>query len=393
MKTPTTRPDTKYGTPPVAVDKSSSSPRPPSPTYGVPGHKPGRPPPSPSPTYGVPRNAYIPPPPANLEVNNRQAPNYFNFNSAKSNEGAGYVYNKPNANIINQPPSSVASGQQGVGVEEDDSDDKEQREQLTKEEDSSDIKNIQLTTKSPAKEPNFFFSEQFDHPQIPPPSPSTQPYQIIQSEQQHSFHPDEQPFLPNSPPAPFSTAAYQRVGGSSSGASPGQPQTEPLPTLSLHTQPPEIGAKDYYRYDSIPAPSTTEYNQAEWFRRISRSLNNSEALREEDKEQLRATKPMSAEELRQKKEMLRILFPEEDQAEEEDLIIHFNTQTQAPIGGNRTRTKRQSNLVTNELCESTTQFIEPQAALTRDGEWKYIVNQVDNRDLRVRQLVKVEICA
>lgn len=122
-------------------------------------------------------------------------------------------------------------------------------------------------------------------------------------------------------------------------------------------------------------------------------MNNSEALREEDKEQLRATKPMSAEELRQKKEMLRILFPEEDQAEEEDLIIHFNTQTQAPIGGNRTRTKRQSNLVTNELCESTTQFIEPQAALTRDGEWKYIVNQVDNRDLRVRQLVKVEICA
>lgn len=66
------------------------------------------------------------------------------------------------------------------------------------------------------------------------------------------------------------------------------------------------------------------------------------------------------EELRHKKETLETLFQDAGSTEEdeEDLIINF---------GNKTRTKRQS-FGRSTLCETRTQFIQPQAALNSKGK-------------------------
>lgn len=385
-------PDPKYGAPPVSSNRNNHL-NPPSPTYGVPGYEPGSPstrvgsfpnnfqqPPravlsSPAPTYGVPKSAYIPPPAStinNFQVNpSIQNPNYFTGNrlpTGSSSEGSGYVYNKPNANLKSSQVSAqlqVKRKQEGEADEDSSKSDEEQS-----------IKSIEFTTQTPRAAPEFFFSEQFEPTQAPPavvtsslPIQQQQPQRQQQQSQQqhHAFHPQEQPFFPNSPPAPFSTAVYQER--SLKLQQPAADQLlEPLPTLATDTQPPSPQAKNFYRLDSLPAQSSTQYNQVEWFRRISRSLANESEIVEP---QMPPRNETFLNELRKKKEMLEILFPvmkdEEEGEVEEDLIINFEA-AHSLSGGNRTsRTKRQSSFGTR-MCETTTQFIEPQAALTRDGE-------------------------
>lgn len=389
------RPDTKYGVPPVINNKNHPL-HPPSPTYGVPGHEPGSPStrvvgssfpnefertpafastPPPSPTYGVPKNTYIPPPSINsFQVNpSTQDAIYFRGNRipTSSSEG-GYVYNRPAANLKSAPLSSQSQ------VKRADSEDSKSDGDEDEEKDSGSVRSIEFTTDAPRPPPEFFFSEQFEMTQRPPTAP-TSSVPVLQ--QTHAFHPQEQPFFPNSPPAPFSTAAYQEQR-SLNLQTPAE-QTEPLPTLATDTQPPSPQAKNYYRTDSQASATSTKYNQAEWFRRISRSLTNGSDVQVE-------RNATFLNELRVKKEMLQSLFPAEDDENadeeiDEDLIINFG----AARTGNRTsRIKRQS-FYSNRLCETTTQFIEPQTALSRDGEWKFIVNQVES----ARQLVQVEYCA
>ncbi|XP_031640226.1 protein spaetzle 5 isoform X2 [Contarinia nasturtii] len=52
------------------------------------------------------------------------------------------------------------------------------------------------------------------------------------------------------------------------------------------------------------------------------------------------------------------------------------------------RTKRQST-GREQLCQTTYQYVTPQAALNSQGQWMYVVNQVDT----TRQLVRTETCA
>lgn len=52
------------------------------------------------------------------------------------------------------------------------------------------------------------------------------------------------------------------------------------------------------------------------------------------------------------------------------------------------RTKRQSPM-REQLCETKSNYINPQAALNARGNWMYIVNGVDS----ATQLVKTETCA
>lgn len=373
------KPDNKYGAPPVINSSPNSNNNPPSPTYGVPGLDPGSPstrignsfpneyeqPPvlvsKPAPTYGPPAPTYGPPltspknayiPPINkFQVNpSIQSPNYYSSkgaDSSSSGDGAGYVYNKPNANLKSSPQQSAKLQAKQASVGEDDSKSDEDK-------DEGSIRGIQFTTETPRAAPDFFFSEQFE--QRPPVVTSSLP---IPQQQQHAFHPQEQPFLPNSPPAPFSTAVYQEQQRSQRLQQ--EQQLEPLPTLALDTEPPSPQAKNYF--DSQPAQSSSNYNQADWFRRISRSLGNESAVVEVIRIPERNETFLS--EMRSKMEMLRSLYSGEEEAEE-DLVINF----EAAHGGNRTnrRTKRQS-IEGNRLCEVTTRFIEPQAGLTRDGEY------------------------
>ncbi|XP_063918037.1 protein spaetzle 5 [Zophobas morio] len=56
------------------------------------------------------------------------------------------------------------------------------------------------------------------------------------------------------------------------------------------------------------------------------------------------------------------------------------------------RTKRQSALTGQTLCETRSQFIMPRAALNNKGNWMYVVNMPE-LDNRFTQLVKSETCA
>lgn len=362
------KPDTKYGVPPLI-----SGSTPPSPTYGVPGFQPGSPsasfpnefertppPKPPSPTYGVPSNLYIPPVATSNNKNFQQEDrNYLkNNNRGGTSREGGYVYEKPNAKL--KSAKVLAQGK-------DSGDDSKSDEN----ESGEKVKSIELTTTGPSAAPEFFFSEQFDRPLTTSPPAVVTPSQLeLQQRQQQQpvFHPQEQPFLPNSPPAPFSTAVYQQDPRLRLQQ---QQQLEPpLPTLARDPQPPALDARDYFRYDSLAAQSN--YNQADWFRRISRSLMNESITEETIKQQLPpAVNVTFIQELREKQETLRLLFPggPEGNREEldEDLIIDFNAAR--ALGGNRThRIKRQQSLTRQVMCETTAQYIEPQAALTRDGE-------------------------
>lgn len=56
----------------------------------------------------------------------------------------------------------------------------------------------------------------------------------------------------------------------------------------------------------------------------------------------------------------------------------------------RNRTRRQIAAGREQLCQIRTQFVQPQAALNRQGNWMYVVNDGSNQ---VTQLVKTEVCA
>jgi len=54
----------------------------------------------------------------------------------------------------------------------------------------------------------------------------------------------------------------------------------------------------------------------------------------------------------------------------------------------KVRTKRQSS-TRSTLCETTSQFVTPQAALNSRGNWMFVVNEENT----ARQMVKAELCA
>lgn len=392
------KPDPKYGVPPVNnnnnpnknnnPNNNNNNLSPPSPTYGVPGHNAGspstrtgsypnayQPPPvfvsTPAPTYGPPKNAYIPPITNFQVIPSIQNPNYYSGSQVPKGTspdgggggGAGYVYNKPNANLKSSPMSAKLQAKQDLGDDDSKSD----------EEEEGSIRSIQFTTETPRAAPDFFFSEQFEQPPPPPPV-VTSSLPILQ---QHAFHPQEQPFLPNSPPAPFSTAVYQQEQQQQQRNQKLQQQQQQQEqadqlTLSEYTQPPSPKAKNYYDSQPVQSQTNTNYNQAEWFRRISRSLTNESEIVEVKRVERNET---FLSEMRSKKELLKSLLPSGEERDEEevdeDLMINF--EAAHALGGNRTRRTKRQSIGSNRLCETTTQFIEPQAALTRDGRWSIVL--------------------
>lgn len=56
------------------------------------------------------------------------------------------------------------------------------------------------------------------------------------------------------------------------------------------------------------------------------------------------------------------------------------------------RSKRQNALSGQTLCETTSSYIMPRAALNNKGNWMYVVNMPE-LDNRYTQLVKSETCS
>ncbi|CAL1282896.1 unnamed protein product [Larinioides sclopetarius] len=53
--------------------------------------------------------------------------------------------------------------------------------------------------------------------------------------------------------------------------------------------------------------------------------------------------------------------------------------------------RRQLDNVEKPACQARTRYVPPQAALNDNSEWKYIVN-VQNKDVRFRQIIRVDVC-
>ncbi|GFS73103.1 transposable element Tc1 transposase [Trichonephila clavipes] len=53
--------------------------------------------------------------------------------------------------------------------------------------------------------------------------------------------------------------------------------------------------------------------------------------------------------------------------------------------------RRQIENEEKPVCPARTRFVPPQAALNDNSEWKYIVN-VQNKDVRFRQIIRVDVC-
>ena len=72
----------------------------------------------------------------------------------------------------------------------------------------------------------------------------------------------------------------------------------------------------------------------------------------------------------------------------------MNNTTDNLEKSNRVRRKlepSEDDLEKEEICASKTMYITPRAALNDKSEWKFIVN-LGERDTRLKQIIKVEVC-
>ncbi|XP_001352716.3 protein spaetzle 5 [Drosophila pseudoobscura] len=223
-----------------------------------------------------------------------------------------------------------------------------------------------------------------------------------------SRDPNGQDFNGYSYQTPFGGSSSQRVnGGNSLFAS--SPSTE-APTYLLYTSS-GGGHRAGQRYNHHQgaaggsagqlffnqAGKTTPYNATLWLKRLVRDLSRKqkeEVPPEEEKQ------PEKEEELLEKEEEQQPKEGEEQQQQEEeehqqikrDVSLNMDLLDIVGVAGNpskkRTRTKRQSP-GRSTLCQTTSQFITPQAALNSRGNWMFVVNEQNT----ARQMVKAELCA
>ncbi|XP_017071661.1 protein spaetzle 5 [Drosophila eugracilis] len=131
---------------------------------------------------------------------------------------------------------------------------------------------------------------------------------------------------------------------------------------------------------------STPYNATLWLKRLVRDLSRKQKQANEHVEK-------------------EVVEPEPEQAEEEDEPADDHSLSKRDVSLNmdlldivgvdapnplkkRSRTKRQSP-GRSTLCQTTSQFITPQAALNSRGNWMFVVNEQNV----ARQMVKAELCA
>ncbi|XP_037719309.1 protein spaetzle 5 [Drosophila subpulchrella] len=210
----------------------------------------------------------------------------------------------------------------------------------------------------------------------------------------------------DSNPQDFNGYSYQTpFGGSpqrpSGGGNPlfvSNPSTE-APTYLLYTSS-GGGHRSGQRYNSQGGGASsssghlyfnqggksTPYNATLWLKRLVRDLSRKQRQIEEEVEE-------------------EVVEKQDKQAEERDEPAEDHPQSKRDISLNmdlldivgvdapnplkkRSRTKRQSP-GRSTLCQTTSQFITPQAALNSRGNWMFVVNEENT----ARQMVKAELCA
>ncbi|KAH8379546.1 hypothetical protein KR009_005557 [Drosophila setifemur] len=225
----------------------------------------------------------------------------------------------------------------------------------------------------------------------------------------------------------------QRVAGGGNSLFASSPSTE-APTYLLYTSSGggHRSGQHFNRQGGSAAPGgqlyfnqagkSTPYNATLWLKRLVRDLSRktqrpivelgekkqeAEAEQQEVKHKVEEEEQQKEEEQKEK-ELKREKQKEGQQKEEEqkkegeehpqskrdvslnmDLldIVGVDSPKANPLK-KRSRTKRQSP-GRSTLCQTTSQFITPQAALNSRGNWMFVVNEQNT----ARQMVKAELCA
>ncbi|XP_017096403.2 protein spaetzle 5 [Drosophila bipectinata] len=192
----------------------------------------------------------------------------------------------------------------------------------------------------------------------------------------------------------------QRVAGGGGGNSyfASSPSTE-APTYLLYTSSGGGGQRSGQRYNHQGGASTsggqlffnqggksTPYNATLWLKRLVRDLSRKVDKPQDQPEE----KDESKKEVEKPEEEEEHTLSKRDVSLNMDLldIVGVDSPNAAQPLMKRSRTKRQSP-GRSTLCQTTSQFITPQAALNSRGNWMFVVNEQNT----ARQMVKAELCA
>ncbi|XP_043649107.1 protein spaetzle 5 [Drosophila teissieri] len=212
--------------------------------------------------------------------------------------------------------------------------------------------------------------------------------------------PNAQDFNGYSYQTPFGGNAHRPTGGGNSLFA-SNPSTE-APTYLLYTSS-GGGQRPGHRYNSQGGGTSsagghvyfnrggksTPYNATLWLKRLVRDLSRKQKQADEVKEE---------EVVQPEDEQTEAAKEQDDPAEDHlqskrdvslnmDLLDIVGVDAPNPLK-KRSRTKRQSP-GRSTLCQTTSQFITPQAALNSRGNWMFVVNEQNT----ARQMVKAELCA
>ncbi|XP_055620637.1 protein spaetzle 5 [Toxorhynchites rutilus septentrionalis] len=124
---------------------------------------------------------------------------------------------------------------------------------------------------------------------------------------------------------------------------------------------------------SVPV---TQYNAAEWLKRFARDLSDKHIPRSSLNELLWSSQLVPSPSVVLKPPQLRLSF---------GTLMNETIYRDSLL---RSRQKRQITAGRAELCQIREMYVTPQAALNTKGNWMYVVNQENSR-----QLVKADLCA
>nr|XP_032290775.1 protein spaetzle 5 isoform X2 [Drosophila virilis] len=140
----------------------------------------------------------------------------------------------------------------------------------------------------------------------------------------------------------------------------------------------------------------TPYNATLWLKRLVRDLSIKQkatqaAAEQAEQQQQGEEQAVVTEQAAGQEESLKGKEHEQQKRSTRDVSLNMDLLDIVGVSDNnkkKSRTKRQ-NPSRSTLCETTSQFITPQAALNSRGNWMFVVNEENT----ARQMVKAELCA
>ncbi|XP_058833363.1 protein spaetzle 5 [Topomyia yanbarensis] len=132
-----------------------------------------------------------------------------------------------------------------------------------------------------------------------------------------------------------------------------------------------------------PRP-VTQYSPAEWLKRFARDLSDQRAAKKSNRRSSPSPNELIPTPFRLPPELE--IKPSPFRPASFGLLLMNETTYRDSLA--RSRQKRQTTDGRTQLCQTREMFVTPQAALNTKGNWMYVVNHDESR-----QLVKAEICS